>query len=254
MLSILTLNAGLTQVRLFNWVLWEAVPNADKRLHCIIESIKTLKPDIVCLQEVYMPVHRKKLRKTLRALYPNIVFSPTHGNMILSKYPVARWRNNLFNRIFWFERLYTLMGFVHATIATPIGKIRVANIHTTCGAAWFKWNSVIVQQVQKLQVKQLLAQIGRHRHRVIVCGDFNAGPTVNHEVYNIMRKWTDVMGTRTEPTWSIENPVNKDNYFPGQPSARIDHIFVSRHFKVVSANVVMKNGESDHYAVLARLQ
>lgn len=254
MLSVLTLNTGLTQLRLFNRVVWEAVPQCEKRLDKIIVSLQRLSPDIVCLQEVYLPVHRKQIRNKLRTLYPNIIFFPSHGNMILSKYPVARWKNNLFNRMFWFERLYTLMGFVHATIATPLGKIRVANIHTTCGAAWLKWNSVIVRQVQKLQVKQLLAQIGRHRHKIVVCGDFNAGPTANVEVYNIMRKWTDVMGSSLDPTWCTKNPVNKDNYFPDQPSSRIDHIFVSKQFKVVSAKIVMRNGESDHYGVMARLQ
>ena len=254
MLSVLTLNTGLTQIRLFNKVLWEAVPDCDGRMQKIISSLKSLQPDIVCLQEVYMPVYRKQLKKQLRTLYPNIIFFPAHGNMILSKYPVARWKNNLFNRMFWFERLYTFMGFVHATIATPIGKVRVANIHTTCGAAWFKWNSPIVKQVQKLQVKQLLAQIGKHRHRVIVCGDFNAGPTVNTGVYSLMRKFTDTMQGNSGVTWCTKNPVNKDNYFPGQPSARIDHIFVSKHFKVLSAKVVMKHGESDHYGIIARLQ
>ena len=110
MLSVLTLNTGLTQIRLFNKVLWEAVPDCDGRMQKIISSLKALQPDIVCLQEVYMPVYRKQLKKQLRTLYPNIIFFPSHGNMILSKYPVACWRNNLFNRMFWLNGC-TLHGF-----------------------------------------------------------------------------------------------------------------------------------------------
>lgn len=251
MLSVLTLNAGLTQVRLFNWIIWEAVQDCESRIHRIMQGITKLDPDIVCLQEVYQPAHRKLLRTLTQ--YPYMVCYPSHGNVIMSKYPVHHSQRNVFTASFWFERLYTFMGFVHTIIKLPEGNCCVSNIHTTCGASWYKWDSVIVKQVQKLQLSQLLNRVSRHK-KSIVCGDFNAGPDLNVDVYNLMHAYTDACAGSKEPTWSHENVYNKNGYFSKQPSCRIDHIFVSKQFKVKSAKIVMKNGESDHYGVLARLE
>ena len=254
MLSILTLNTGLFQIRFFGRPLWEPVPEADIRLHYIIQGILKLKPDIVCLQEVYQPFHRKILRRTLKTEYPHIVFSVTHGNIIFSKYPVPRWHNNFFNKSFWIERLYTLMGFVHCTVATPYGKVRIANIHTTCGAGIFRPDSLVVKQTQKLQVQQLVRQVGRNRHNIILCGDFNAGPTLNPNVYHLLHKWVDVMGDSKQPTWSPNYTGQEGKVFSDQAPARIDHIFVPKHYKIISAKIVLKNGESDHHGVLAKVR
>ena len=71
MLSVLTFNTGLTEIRLFGAALYEDVPHVIARAAHLAPALRRVDADIVLLQELVPQRVKKQLAAALRDLYPH---------------------------------------------------------------------------------------------------------------------------------------------------------------------------------------
>ena len=71
MLRILTLNTGLTEIRLFGAPLYEDVPHVIARAAHLASALRSVDADIVLLQELVPQRVKVRLAAELRDLYPH---------------------------------------------------------------------------------------------------------------------------------------------------------------------------------------
>jgi endonuclease/exonuclease/phosphatase family metal-dependent hydrolase len=139
------------------------------------------------------------------------------GLAILSKFPL---QDTNFD---WLPSLYPILkprkrGAIKATIHTPIGPVRIFNTHLSL----FKLERR--KQIKALLSKRWLRSVSED-DPVIFCGDLNAGST-SAVYHKLTRKLIDVQKT-------LNNKALPQSTFHSQsPLFRIDHILISKHFKV----------------------
>lgn len=101
------------------------------------------------------------------------------------------------------------------------------------------------EKVKKKQLKQLLNIIKQTTNPVILMGDFNLKN--NKEVFKQFIEDLKVLNIRLIET--DDKTLKRSKYHRA-----IDHIFVSKEFKVLSKNIIKDIPISDHYPVLVDIQ
>lgn len=133
-------------------------------------------------------------------------------------------------------------GAMWVRLKTAGGDVHLVNTHLGLRAAERR------VQISALLGKKWLARIPP-ADPVIVCGDFNAGPF--SPVYRrLMVRLADVQNANTGLRFA------KPTFFAVYPVLRLDHIFVSHHFRVLRAAVVTAppaRTASDHLPLLTEL-
>ena len=233
-------------------------------------ALAALGADVLCLQEVYNPEHKDFLARSLAAVLPYAAYSgrPTglarwrllpDSLMMLSRYPLGRAEFIRFEAGRWDEKALDTKGFMSVDLTdSPLGPLRVLNIHTTAGVFTHPEHPLIdtVRQHQ-------LAQLERHTQarpggfRAVLAGDFNCGPAVwdagapprplhlkgglsvaaaarvsagNYALLGALG-WQDshtALGLAEQATWHpTDNALNTrgDHAAWGCPPQRIDHLF-----------------------------
>ena len=160
-----------------------------------------LHADILAIQE------NRENAGPQRALEANYPYHTTHmdqGLLLFSKYPIQQWNFEPFTASYPGNR-----GFIWADIQTPLGLVRVVNIHlvtttfvtreaevesdTACISAsiWNSaWRLTRTAKIRSQQVDQLIDWAGQPEHPPLIwMGDFNDAPTSNTTFR--MRAWTD---------------------------------------------------------------
>lgn len=215
---------------------------------------KDLKPDIVCLQEIprnYVP------RGPDWGISNSYLFR--HKNSLLvSRYRIEEKGKKSFegsgNSIAW------------ADIATPLGKIRVFNVHLQSNRisqdadalaeapideakTWQVWRKILRKvrsstRLREVQAHWLAEAIRSSPHPVVVAGDFNDTP--QSYAYRIIRQGLND---------SFEHGgTGFGTTFAGRiPGLRIDFILGSKDLDFVSHHVAPVHF-SDHYPVLTRVK
>jgi vancomycin resistance protein VanJ len=215
-----------------------------------IASIRALEADVVALQEV-SPAHANAIGSGLHADYPYWVLQPgyeAYGNGLISRLPFAQSADALPDPDWIGDPII-------ATLAFDGGDITVISCHTapvrTPAAA------------RERQARALVAYARDLGRPCIVLGDFNSTPL--NDAYSILRRglrdvWRDAgrgLGhTFPGPAWShargdgLPRPLRR--LIPHW-LLRIDHVFVTAHWRAVSARVSHQHGGSDHRPVVADL-
>jgi endonuclease/exonuclease/phosphatase family metal-dependent hydrolase len=130
-----------------------------------------------------------------------------------------------------------------ADIRTPAGTVRLINTHFGLKA------QERLYQAETIVRKTVRDNSGTKALPTILCGDLNAGPGT--DVYKkINAAFNDV-----QTSMPGDKPA-KPTFISWYPVRRIDHVFVSDHFKVESVVVpdsYQARRVSDHLPVLSRL-
>ncbi len=232
----------------------------DKKNTVVVDRTKSadlfpkgMQPDIVCLQEVplvYQP------RGPDWGISNSFLFR--HKNsLIVSRYPIDTKGKKSFegsgNSISW------------ADITTPIGPIRVFNVHLQSNRisqdadhlaqapmdeakTWSGWKKVLRKvrnstRLREEQARWLADAVRQSPHPTLVAGDFNDTP--QSYAYRIIRK-----GLKD----SFEHGGSGfGTTFAGRiPGLRIDFILASEDLEVIDHQVSPVR-YSDHYPVLSRV-
>ncbi len=166
--------------RIVTWNLYYEPRPAEQ----IATAIRAIDADVVCLQETNPP-WEAVLREGLTMDYPHMFFNHDGGTAILSRLPlvdVVPHRSPLgYN------------GAITANIATPLGKVRVVNVHLH--PAFEKGGgptvASIVRGAGQEHIQELEAYVPHADgdERLVVLGDFN-------EEHDEGLKWLERRGLR----------------------------------------------------------
>jgi endonuclease/exonuclease/phosphatase family metal-dependent hydrolase len=220
----------------------------------VAKVIRRFDPDVVALQEVDADIprtHGMHQSKVIgEYLKMNYFFFPVVTNG-WQKYGLAILSRFAFQEIHcdWLPGLYPKLnlnlqkrGVIQAILKTTAGPVHFFNTHLSL----FKPERR--KQIKALLGDQWLSAIP-HNEPVIFCGDLNAGPL--SPVYRrLSRHLNDVQKISKHPR------VSRPTFHSRKPLLRIDHIFVSSHFKIQKVEVPNSKESrlaSDHLPVFVEL-
>jgi len=239
MLSILTFNAAIKDVRILGKSMYCPTAYIDKRLEALAEYLKNLNADIVCLQEVFHANFQHRLYSKLNATYPfaagfarkGIKFRLGNELIIFSKYPLRNEVLIRFNHAALEERIFTSKGIYRVEIILPeIGKLHLYNFHMSAGGLLKHPESRHMESIRSAQIKQLLDDIPVDVP-AILAGDLNAGPEASQKNYReiLDEGYIDVftLSDGRGISWDPENPLVKISNEGHLPPQRIDHVFAN---------------------------
>ena len=235
--------------------LWHDQQDWLRRRALIIAELRSLRPDVICLQEV---LQHETLRNQAYDLADSLGYQTTfssvdpdtgrkrYGNAILSRHRVlgTAWKA--------LEPKNDYRTVAHMRIAHRDRQVDVFNTplhHTAEGSA-----------IRAEQIGDLLAFVKARRGRgaLVLAGDFNAAPRVP-ELQAVTREFVDVFGA----LYPGADSVTTLNPAKGHAPRRIDYIFVPRGGKPrvqpLSSEVVFDHPAadgtwpSDHFGVVAKL-
>ena len=281
MLRILTLNTGLTEIRLFGVALYEDVPHVTARAAHLAEALRGVDADIVLLQELVPQRVKVRLAAELRDLYRHIAgivedsrFYGT-GLLTLSQHPMEDASCTPFAQQTLEEGLFGPRGMLACTVRTPgLGRVRVFNLHATAGGAYRRKRRGGAADRRSAQVAEAIKAAGAaFDGTVVLAGDFNCDPAADPTTGGLLRAagLADVAAglpddARPEGTWDPANPLNRGR--AAGTARRVDHIYVrpggDRRKTIDSVRVVLDEPVipvsgggtlpvSDHYGLLAAL-
>jgi endonuclease/exonuclease/phosphatase (EEP) superfamily protein YafD len=216
----------------------------------VIAAIRALDADVIALQEI-SPAHAAAIESHLGAEYPCQVLQPgfeAYGNGLISRLPFTPSPDILPDPDWIGDPII-------ATLTVDGRDVTAVCCHTapvrTPAAA------------RERQARALVDYARRLDEPCIVLGDFNSTPL--NEAYRILCRdlrdvWRDAgrgLGhTFPGPAYSnargdgLPRPLRR---FIPHWLLRIDHIFVTEHWRAVSARVSPQHGGSDHRPVVADL-
>ncbi len=283
MISFLTLNTFLLDIRLLGAPLYPTAPYLAARLAALPGAVRALGADVVCLQEVFRKPHRAFLAASLSDLYPHSAGlrhpgAPLGtGLLVLSRHEIESARAREFRAGFVEEKLVVRMGLLECVLRLPgLGRCRLLTHQMIAGGLFSHPESARAEACRASQIAELLGHAGEGAPEVtVIAGDLNAGPTTSVANYRqvIDAGFVDaVAATGGAPgpaiTWDPGNPVIAGGHDRALPPQQIDHVFLRNGHgagcRIEGARVVLHepcvalaDGRrvpvSDHYGLLARI-
>ena len=183
-ISILTFNAGLLQFRLAGITIFSNPPYVNERYPFILNALKETNVEIICLQEVYDDFQAFELVEELKDKFPynareesGGLLTLHNGLLVLSKWPIIRKNLQLYNSVSTLEYYFATKSSLFVTIDVPvIGKISLANVHTTAGgtASPDAPNTDICREAELRQVIERCEEIAKDHfdEKIIIVGIF----------------------------------------------------------------------------------
>ena len=245
----------------------------DAGTHSRMEAIETIRheqPDVVCCTEYNPRSDPSVFTKKLCDLYPYVISNRDEnswrtGELILSQYPITYKYNSNSGSV----------NFIFAEIKIGGKKVNIVNVHLTRAGPdiedvlespqMFREKMENLSEFERIndrkknnQAQSLYSYFAQTDEPTIICGDLNDTP--NSKVYHLFDR--RYINTFSSKGWGLGNTYGESlirkelrNYpfsgFFARDIIRIDHIFVSKHFDVISSRVVRNAGGSDHKPVIA---
>lgn len=221
----------------------------------ILDTIRTEGADVVFIQELNHRLARA-LGRELADSYPYQILQPVDnpsGIGVISKYPLFPVDQQLPHRWIGGPQLLTMDWNGHT--------VWLVNFHMLPTTRLASSQAIAHQFRQREEQARLLAGYARQHGPMILGGDANSGPL--GEAYHIFTgelndAWHQAgfgLG-HTFPGSDIpgsSRPRIGDWAVP-QWLSRIDYIFYSTHWEIISARLARVDGVSDHRGVVATLQ
>jgi endonuclease/exonuclease/phosphatase family metal-dependent hydrolase len=236
--------------------IWHDQQDWPRRRMMILDELRTLRPDVICLQEVLQHQGLKNqaydLAETLgyRATFSSVdpdTGTKRYGNAILTRGPMLEtsWKA--------LEPKNDYRTVAHMRIdfkGRPVDVFCTHLHHTDEGGA-----------IRAEQIKDLLAYVKEHsgKNAVVLAGDFNAAPRTP-ELQTVRAQFTDMFAALhpDQDTLTTLNPAK------GHKPRRIDYIFVPSGGKPklepLSSEIVFDTPApdgtwpSDHFGLVARIR
>ena len=259
------------KVKVLSWNIWWKFENYIKRQELIFEELQILKPDILCLQEVWEDDEGSQAEKISDLLGYEYCYAKSFefdkvsfGNAIISKYPISKHQSLLIPIDEKFNENRTLL---HAEILYEDYKVNVLCTHLN-----YKYNQSDIRQKQVRYILEYISNLEKTEFPNILCGDFNADP-LSDEIKIIIGLSNPVNRTVLRDAWQITNPndqgytwSNKNTFAKKtlESDRRIDYIFIGKPglnglgHPVKSCLIGNKEKDgiypSDHFGIIAHLE
>jgi beta-glucosidase len=233
--------------------LWHDQHDWPARRAVIVDSLRTLAPDVVFLQEVLqkegLPNQALQLADSLGYAFVFTSVDPEgapkrYGNAILTPHPILASHEIALPP----QDDYRVAAHVRLAIDGHTVDAYVTHLHhTTEGGA-----------IRAEQIGGLIAFIDSTRGdgALLLGGDFNADPAWP-EMAPLGARWTDAYAAVHHP--ATADSVTTLNPVYGNPRVRIDHLFVDpRRLRPLAATIILAEPTpsgvwaSDHFGLWAR--
>ena len=239
MLSILTINAAIQDVRICSISFYRPLDHIGPRLEKLAEEIRNLAPDIVVLQELFHREYQEQFYNLISDIYPFSAGFARRGPKLrlgnelitVSKFPLTNCRFMRFRETALEEQLFTNKGIFTMQVDIPgAGKFQLINFHMTAGGLWNHPEDTSMERIRTSQIIQLVEAVSENMP-AILAGDLNSGPASSPENYaRILSAGfidTFVEAGAEGMSWDPSNPLvahHSENHLPPQ---RVDHVFIN---------------------------
>ena len=279
MLSILSLNIAVQNVRILGRSFHRPLDHIEARLEKLISYLLGTDIDIVCFQELFHADYQHLVFSSVKSVFPygtgfarkGMKFRLDNELLVLSKYPLTDGQLVRFQAAKPEERIFTSKGFYKVNLEIPeIGKLVLINAHMTAGGLRHHPEGEHSMNIRSKQIIQLLQHLPEEGP-VIIVGDLNTGPEASRENYLqfIEAGLLDgfILAEGEGISWDPENPLVKNGTEHHLSPQRIDHILLNQAalkiFEPKNAEIVLTECSinaginqipvSDHYGVLIEL-
>jgi endonuclease/exonuclease/phosphatase family metal-dependent hydrolase len=241
----------------------------EKRIKVVIQGLKKVRPDVVCLQEctvryagsVYNQAQEIGKGIGLKAAAftpygnPIEVMTPNQGGIaVISRWPMLSVRHRPLP--IGHDRPPDARVALQVTLESPHGAVDVVTTHL----------SYMLQEspLRTAQLGMVLDEFSaadwvNPKSRAILMGDFNATedePAIELACERLQDAYRMCHTGDDGYTWVRSNPYNKP--WQKMPDRRLDYIFCPKGVKVDRADVILTRPgpvfASDHYGVFAELE
>lgn len=261
-MKVITFNVGLLVYDLLKYSFFSPVPFVKERLNSLPKALVDSQADLICLQEIYHIDHKAFLFEYLKEHYPYSYYehkgfrlSMENGLMVFSKTKLDHFEAQTFELTRWEERIFACTGFQKFTLSG----IDFIHLHLTAGGLLGPEHS----KSESLRANQIEQLFQNSSDKTILLGDFNCGPRVSKDNYQLFlsRGFTNL--TSDYLTWDPSNPLNKNGIHKHCPPQSIDHVMAN--FSLVSKSDLIfteecvytnkgKSTLSDHYGILVKIK
>ena len=210
-----------TRLRIVTWNLWWRFGPWEERLPAIIETLRRLDTDVICLQEVWTETEsgRSSAHEIATALGLDLDRSVAQahlidldgagfGNAILSRWPIASHEVRALPSP---PELDEFRLALRADIDGPRGPMQVFTTHLH-----WRLDHSHIRQDQVREICRFVKESPDRTFPAVLCGDFNADPESDEirmltgraavpEPPIVFHDAWDVAGTGPGHTWSNEN-------------------------------------------------
>lgn len=261
----------MAHLRLLTLNTWGApyAKSIPARMTAIARHILERSPDVVCLQEVFLPDMRDLILRDLGTVYP---YHQSYTNgllgsglLTLSKYPIIDANFLSFRLSGKPEDIkrgdyYVAKGVGMARIQTPNGILDVYNVHPHAQYEHHEDNEYAVYTHAQLYETVRFVHAHSYAHPAVLCGDFNTQP---HELgYRIITSgglfydaFFELNPESARITFDAQNPYVESE------SQCLDYVFLKGNIMADSVSLcfteTFQNADylayTDHCGLLAEL-
>ena len=191
--------------------------------------------DILNLQEAY-PKFMREFQSDLNDYKVTGNYRYLYFPKINESNPIITNKKVLYSKTYRLPHLPSLLNRImtKTVVAIDNKEISIYNTHLD-----YQYLSV-----KKRQLNKILKLIKKDKNPIILTGDFNLKN--NKEIFNDFTE-------KLEKLNIYRVQIDEKTFKPSKYKRAIDHIFLSKDFKLVDKNVIKDIKTSDHYPVLIRV-
>lgn len=228
----------------------------EYRLQPLLDLIGKSDADAIALQEVAPWFHKELTRQDWYSKYHSTLTTGSHfapgGLLILSKAPITTVHSSSLPS----SRQGRRCLIVETSLAGQ--PCTLANCHLE--------SPLESSRIRALQLETYFSKL-KGRQNILFLGDFNFGshaqPETSHIPNTFIDCWEQTQANNKGYTWDIEqSPMAARGSYPGEPSRRLDRIFLNSHqFKPLKSQIIGNSPTkaavtvypSDHFGLITWL-
>lgn len=191
--------------------------------------------DILNLQEAY-PKFMRKFQSDLKDYKVTGNYRYLYFPKINESNPIITNKKVLYSKTYNLPHLPSLLNRIITKTVVVIDNKEISIYNTHLDYQYLS--------VKKRQLNKILKLIKKDKNPIILTGDFNLKN--NKEIFNDFTE-------KLEKLNIYRVRIDEKTFKPSKFKRAIDHIFISKDFKLVDKNVVKDIETSDHYPVLIRV-
>lgn len=232
-------------MKLLQWNIWN-----QEDINNIVNELKRIDADIVCIQELSFVGNDKTSIDILNKVYPHIYFEiadtfedgRSQANAILSKYPFIEKSKNYVQNPGTNKNDYSKEGRIYIEVSVKCND-RILNIGTTHLSYTHKFEET---ELKDKEVSKLISII-KDKTNYIFTGDLNTVKTSKY-ISQIEKYY---INHGTDYTWTTK-PFSYNGFEVSELEYKLDYVFTSDDIKVQSIETI-DTKYSDHLPILCEI-